>query len=251
MEIATLIAFLSPFLPFLLKLGGKTAEKATETAAGKFGEASWNKAQAVWEQLSPKVEAKESAKEAALDVANAPENEDLQVALKVQLKKLLAQDKALFNAITQILEADATDGIPGTQIVQTVTGNRNKVIGQVSSGQVFGNVAGNVTIDTSTHLDETTPAIAQDTTPKESPPAVKTILVLAANPKGNNPLRLGEEVRSIQTGLERSQYRNRFRIEQRWAVTATDIRRALFDCKPQIVHFSGHGVGVETRAISF
>ncbi len=81
---------------------------------------------------------------------------------------------------------------------------------------------------------------------RTSPLAVKTILVLAANPKGTDPLRLGEEVRSIQTGLERSQYRDHYRIEQRWAVTATDIRRALLDCKPQIVHFSGHGVGVET-----
>jgi hypothetical protein len=52
MEIATLTAFISPFLPCLLKLGGKAAEKATESAAGKFGEASWSKAQAVWEKLS-------------------------------------------------------------------------------------------------------------------------------------------------------------------------------------------------------
>ncbi len=144
MDIATLIAFISPFLPFLLKLGGKAAEKATETAAGKFGEASWSKAQAVWQKLSPKVEAKESAKEAAIDVANAPEDEDLQVALRVQLKKLLAQDEALVNAIAQILQADGSDGTPGTQVVQNVTGDRNQVIGQVTGGQVFGNVEGNV-----------------------------------------------------------------------------------------------------------
>jgi hypothetical protein len=136
MEIATLTAFLSPFLPFLLKLGGKAAEKATETAAGKFGEASWNKAQAVWEKLSPKLEAKESAKEAALDVANAPEDEDLQVALKVQLNKLLAQDEALTNAIAQILQEDGSDGTPGTQIVQN--------IGHMTGGNVFGNITGNV-----------------------------------------------------------------------------------------------------------
>jgi hypothetical protein len=144
MEIATLVAFLSPFLPFLLKLGEKAAEKATEAAAGKFGEASWTKAQAVWEKLSPKVEAKESAKEAAVDVANAPEDEDFQVALKVQLKKLLAEDEVLVKAIAQILAADASDGTPGVQIVQTVTGDRNQVIGQVTGGQVFGNVEGNV-----------------------------------------------------------------------------------------------------------
>jgi hypothetical protein len=68
----------------------------------------------------------------------------LQVVLKIQLKKLLAQDEALANAIAQILAADAPDGTPGTQIVQNVTGDRNQVIGQVSGGQVFGNVEGNV-----------------------------------------------------------------------------------------------------------
>jgi hypothetical protein len=68
MEIVTLTAFITPFLPFLLKLGGKAAEKATETAAGKFGEAAWIKAQAVWEKLSPKVEGKEAAKEAAIAI---------------------------------------------------------------------------------------------------------------------------------------------------------------------------------------
>jgi hypothetical protein len=80
-----------------------------------------------------------------VDVANAPEDEDLQVVLKIQLKKLLAQDEALANAIAQILEADATDGTPGTRIVQNITGNRNQVIGQVTGGQVFGNIEGSVT----------------------------------------------------------------------------------------------------------
>ncbi|NJM68438.1 MAG: hypothetical protein HC851_23630 [Acaryochloris sp. RU_4_1] len=146
MEINTLIAFLSPFLPFLLRLGGKAAETATESATKKFGAASWAKAQAVWAKLRPKVEAKESAQEAALDVANAPEDEDLQVALKVQLKKLLDQDEALVNAIVQILQADGSDGTPGIQIVQNVIGDDNPVIGQVTGGQiVFGAVKGNVT----------------------------------------------------------------------------------------------------------
>lgn len=139
-EIATLTAFISPFLPFLLKLGTKAAEKATDTAAGKFGEAAWSKAQAVWEKLSPKVEAKEAAKEAATDVANHPEDEDLQVALRVQLKKLLEQDEDLFKAIAQILEEDALDGTPGTQIVQTVMGNQNQTIGQMTGSKVIVNI---------------------------------------------------------------------------------------------------------------
>jgi hypothetical protein len=146
MEIATLTAFLSPFLPTLLKLGGKAVEKATESASGKFGEAAFKKAEAVWAKLSPKVEAEEAAKEAAIDVAKSPEDEDSQAVLRVQLKKLLEQDEELMKAIEQILAADAPDGTSGTQIVQNVTGNQNQVIGQVLGGKVIGNITGNVTM---------------------------------------------------------------------------------------------------------
>jgi len=72
---------------------------------------------------------------------------------------------------------------------------------------------------------------------------VKTILILAANPKGTKPLRLDEEVREIEERLRGSKYRDRFVVEQRWAVRPQDIQQALLDCKPQIVHFSGHGGG--------
>jgi hypothetical protein len=144
MEIATLTAFLSPFLPTLLKLGGKAVEKATESASGKFGEAAFKKAEAVWAKLSPKVEAKEAAKEAAINVANKP-SDRTQLVLEVQLEKLLEQDEELKKAIEQILKEDALDGTSGTQIVQNVTGNQNQVIGQVTGGNVFGNITGNVT----------------------------------------------------------------------------------------------------------
>jgi hypothetical protein len=146
MEIVTLTAFLSPFLPTLLRLGGKAVDKATESAAGKFGDAAFAKAQAIWGKLSPKVEAKEAAKEAAIDVANSPEDEDSLATLRVQLKKLLEQDEELMKAIAQILAEDAPDGTSGTQIVQNVTGNQNQVIGQVTGGKVIGNITGNVTI---------------------------------------------------------------------------------------------------------
>lgn len=141
MDPVTLTAFITPFLPFLLKLGNTAADKA----AGKFGEDAWAKAKAVWEKLHPKVEAKESAKEAVTDLAATPEDEDLQTALRVQLKKLLESDAALAEAIAQILQADAAGGTPGTQIVQTVTGNQNQAIGQMTGGKVFGSIQGNVT----------------------------------------------------------------------------------------------------------
>ena len=72
---------------------------------------------------------------------------------------------------------------------------------------------------------------------------VLTILFLAANPKGTEQLHLDEEVREISEGLLRSQNRENFKLEQRWAVRPRDVQRALLQLNPQIVHFSGHGAG--------
>ncbi len=72
---------------------------------------------------------------------------------------------------------------------------------------------------------------------------LRTVLFLAANPKGSDALRLGEEVRKVEQGLERAKMRDRFRLVQKWAVTDDDLRRALLDHEPEIVHFSGHGGG--------
>lgn len=78
---------------------------------------------------------------------------------------------------------------------------------------------------------------------------VRKILILAANPKNTNQLRLDEEVREIQEGLKRSRNRDQFEIVSRWAVRPDDLRRALLDHEPQIVHFSGHGTGAEGLAL--
>jgi hypothetical protein len=71
----------------------------------------------------------------------------------------------------------------------------------------------------------------------------QTILFLAANPKNSTPLRLDQEVREIDEGLTRAKQRDRFHLQQKWAVRPRDIQRAMLDLAPQIVHFSGHGVG--------
>lgn len=73
-------------------------------------------------------------------------------------------------------------------------------------------------------------------------PAVKTIIVLAASPVDQAKLRLDVEVREIAEGLQLSKYRDQIKLESRWAVRINDLRRALLDIEPQIVHFCGHGV---------
>jgi hypothetical protein len=75
--------------------------------------------------------------------------------------------------------------------------------------------------------------------------SIRKILFLSANPKGTNPLRLGEEIREIKEGLKRSKYRDLFQIKTAEAVRVGDIQRAMLDYEPNIVHFSGHGGGQE------
>jgi len=71
----------------------------------------------------------------------------------------------------------------------------------------------------------------------------KVILFFAANPKGTKPLRLDEEIREIDEGLRRAKHRDNFELRQKWAVRPEDLRRAMLDEHPNIVHFAGHGTG--------
>ena len=144
MDIALLATFLSPFLPHLVKLGGKAAEAVTEAISEKFGEAAWTKAQKIWQQLSPKVEAKEDMKAATDQAAAKPDSQGRQAVFREELEALLNENPQLAEAIAKIMEEDAPDGTPGTQIIQTVTGDKNQTIGQVLGGTVVGNVKGDV-----------------------------------------------------------------------------------------------------------
>ncbi|NJN91034.1 MAG: CHAT domain-containing protein [Leptolyngbyaceae cyanobacterium SL_5_14] len=74
---------------------------------------------------------------------------------------------------------------------------------------------------------------------------VKRILLLAANPKNTHPLRLDKEVKAIEGGLMLAKERELFIFKHKWAVDPTDVQRAMLEFEPHIVHFSGHGEGIE------
>ncbi|MBD2778655.1 CHAT domain-containing protein [Iningainema tapete] len=78
---------------------------------------------------------------------------------------------------------------------------------------------------------------------------MKKILVLCANPKDTNELRLDEEVREIQAALKRANNRSVFEIVIQLAIRVEDLRRALLDYQPTIVHFCGHGSGSNGLAL--
>jgi hypothetical protein len=67
------------------------------------------------------------------------------------------------------------------------------------------------------------------------------ILFLGANPADSTPLRLDQEVREIDRSLASAALGHRFQLQQKWAVRASELQSHLLRCKPQILHFSGHG----------
>jgi Effector-associated domain 1/CHAT domain len=74
--------------------------------------------------------------------------------------------------------------------------------------------------------------------PKETNQLQK-ILVLTAIPHG---LRLDKEIREIEDAIRRAANRDLFEIRIRTAVRPQDMRRAIAEEQPQIVHFCGHGL---------
>ena len=79
------------------------------------------------------------------------------------------------------------------------------------------------------------PAAAKKTSGKRS------ILFIAANPAGTDPLRLDRELRIIREAIERSQGRDTLELEFRPAATIHDVRRALLEREYDVIHVSGHG----------
>ena len=115
-----IVSFLAPFLPYLLKVGEKAAEEMGEN----LGSEAWEKAKVLWSKLRPKVEAKPAAQEAAQDVATNPKDEDALAALRLQLKKLLAEDKSLAEEVARLWEE-----IRATGVTVIASGDRSVAIG--------------------------------------------------------------------------------------------------------------------------
>jgi hypothetical protein len=69
----------------------------------------------------------------------------------------------------------------------------------------------------------------------------QTILFVAANPEDTKRLRIDKEFQIIQSEIQKGSSRHFFEFEiPKLAVTITDLMR-VFNQKPQIIHFSGHG----------
>jgi len=123
---SSLTTALVPLLPYLLKAGEKAAEETGKIAAGQ----SWELTKSLWSKLKPKVEAKPTALEAAREAAQTPSDEDVQAALRVQLKKLLTEDQSLAAEVSRWLEQSKV-----ARIVNA-SGNRSVATGGDVGGSV-------------------------------------------------------------------------------------------------------------------
>jgi hypothetical protein len=99
---------------------------------------------------------------------------------------------------------------------------------------IGGDVSGQVAMGSSVTQSQSAPDLPPT-------PDATTILFWAANPVDTEPLQLGNEIRTIQERLRASDLRDRFVLEQQWAVRPGDLAEGLLQYSPQIVHFSGHG----------
>lgn len=124
MDVAALaqsvVIFLTPFLPYLLK----AAEKGAEEAGKKFTAEAWDRAKILWSKLqgNPEVET------AAQDTAELPGDPDAQAALRLQLKKLLIEEANLAKEIERLM---------GDKVVQRVLaeqGSQVRGVRQTAAG---------------------------------------------------------------------------------------------------------------------
>jgi hypothetical protein len=90
-------------------------------------------------------------------------------------------------------------------------------------------------------LDQFTALTQTGVTTQMTSPNPLRILFVAANPKDTDPLRLDEEIRTIEERLRLSKHASLFEIRQAWAVRVKDLQEALLRHDPHIIHFSGHG----------
>ena len=125
---AALAAFLAPFLPYLVAAG----RRAADDAAQELGAEAWPYAKALWGRLRPKVEQKPAAQEAVEDVAARPDDEDAHAALRLQLRKLLAEDEQLAADVARLWEQAQAANV--TSVTVTASGERAIAVGRDATG---------------------------------------------------------------------------------------------------------------------
>ena len=153
--VKNVVAFLAPALPYLV---GKIADAAAEVGVEKIGEKAWQRATALWTKLRGHKEVEAAAQE----VAAAPQDEDAQAALRLQVRKLLMQDAALAQEVAQLWQEVKSADVNTTVIA---SGDRSVAAGGAISGTV---ITGDQTVHQqgkyNIHIDEAKGTVIGDNT---------------------------------------------------------------------------------------
>ena len=70
----------------------------------------------------------------------------------------------------------------------------------------------------------------------------RKVLIFAANPTNSSRLRLEEEIRLIKNSLAQENDYEQFLIRLEWPIQPKELPEILREFRPQIVHYTGHGV---------
>lgn len=100
-----LLAFLAPFLPYLLKAG----EKAVEEMGERLGGEAWNTAKGLWSRLA----GDPAVREAACEVVERPEDDASRVRLQRCLSRTLERDGDLSKRVKEVLYVHIDHRIEG------------------------------------------------------------------------------------------------------------------------------------------
>jgi hypothetical protein len=110
---AGLVSVIAPFLKGFMGGVRDEAEEAGEAAGGKLRAF----AARIWRSLEPDVERTPAALQAAQEVADQPDDEDWQAALRVQLRKLLEEDPALAEELASTLDEGRREGVVADVVI--------------------------------------------------------------------------------------------------------------------------------------
>jgi hypothetical protein len=121
---AALAAFIAPFTPALLEAGKTAGQQWAEMLGAKGGEATWNKAQALWEKIHARFGDDPKVKGATLLVSADPEDSAAQTLLATALGKQLQADPQFSQELFQLMG--------GEQAIQEVLADRGSWVEEVA-----------------------------------------------------------------------------------------------------------------------
>ena len=127
-----IVAALAPFLPRLIRAGHDALAGSPDDSL----EADWRLAEDIWRELEPRLEARPTAVEAAREVADNPSDADSIGALRVQVRKVLAENDQLRASLSAKMDRAANVRASAPRSVAIggdvhdstiITGDRNQI----------------------------------------------------------------------------------------------------------------------------